>query len=88
MTSKYLAIYTDGSNDGDRLALAAVFRQQVYSLRLPSAISIFIAEANVIFLALKFVASSDESKFMFCPIILLLTNLYNLLKKRVLLSNC
>ena len=64
MTSKYFAIDTNDSNDGDRLALAAVFRKQVYSLRLPSAISIFIAEANAIFLALKFVVSSDESKFM------------------------
>ena len=33
---------------------------QVYSLRLPSASSIFNAEANAILLALKFVASSDS----------------------------
>ena len=64
MTSEYFAVYTDGSNDGDRLALAAVFRQQVYSLRLPSASSIFNAEVNAIFLALKFVVSSDESMFI------------------------
>jgi hypothetical protein len=64
MASEYFAIYTDGSNDGDRLALAAVFRQQVYSLRLPSASSIFNAEVNAIFLALKFVVSSDESMFI------------------------
>ena len=66
MTSEYFAIYTDGSNDGDRLALAAIFRQQIYSLRLPSASSIFGAEANTMLLSLKFVASSDESKFMIC----------------------
>jgi hypothetical protein len=53
MASEYFAIYTYGSNDGDRLALAAVFRQQVYSLRLPSASSIFNAEVNAIFLACK-----------------------------------
>ena len=61
MTSEYFAVYTDDSNDGGRLALAAVFRQQVYSLRLPSASSIFNAEVNAIFHALKFVASTDES---------------------------
>ena len=44
----------------------AVFEQQVYSLRLLSAISIFSAEYNVMLLALKFVASSDKSKFMIC----------------------
>ena len=64
MASEYFAIYTYGSNDGGRLALAAVFRQQVYSLRLPSASSIFNAEVNAIFLALKFVVSSDESMFI------------------------
>ena len=31
-------LYTDGSNDGDKVALVAVFGQQVYSVRLPSAI--------------------------------------------------
>ena len=65
-TSEYSAIYTDGSKGGDRVASAAVFGQQVDSLRLPSASSIFSAEANAILLALKFVVSSDESKFMIC----------------------
>jgi hypothetical protein len=50
MTTEYSAMYIDSSKDDDRIALAAVFRQQVYSLRLPTAISIFIAEANAIFL--------------------------------------
>jgi hypothetical protein len=31
MTTEYSAIYTDSSKDDDRIALAAVFRQQVYS---------------------------------------------------------
>ena len=53
-------MYTGGSNDSDMVASAAVCGQQVDSLRLPSAISIFIAEANATHLALKFVASSDE----------------------------
>jgi ribonuclease HI len=62
VTSEYSAIYTDG----DRVASAAVFGQQVYSARIPSASSIFSAEANAILLALKFVASSKKSKFMIC----------------------
>ena len=66
VTSEYSAIYTGGSKDGDRVASAAVFRQQVDSVRLPSASSIFSAEANAIILALKFVASFDESNFMIC----------------------
>jgi hypothetical protein len=37
VTSEYSAIYTDGSKDGDRVASAAVFGQQVYSARIPSA---------------------------------------------------
>jgi len=65
-TSEYSAIYTDGSKDGDRVASAAVFGQQVDSPRLPSASSIFSAEANAILLALKFVASSDESNILIC----------------------
>jgi ribonuclease HI len=59
-------IYIDGSKDGDRVTSAAVFGQQVYSTRLPSANSIFNAEDNAIILALKFVASSDKTKFMIC----------------------
>jgi len=64
VTSEYSAIYTDGSKDGDIVVSAAVFGQQVYSTRLPSASSIFSAEANAIPLALKFIASSDKSKLM------------------------
>jgi hypothetical protein len=58
-------MYTGDSKDGDRAALTAVFGQ-VYSLRLPSDSSISSAEANVMFLALKFVISADQSKFMIC----------------------
>jgi len=61
VTSKYFAIYIDGSKDGERVASEAVFGQQVYSVRLPSASSIFSAEANAILLALKFITSSDEN---------------------------
>ena len=66
VTSEYSAIYADGSKDGYRVGSAAVFGQQVYSARIPSTSSIFSAEANAIHLALKFVASSEKSKFMIC----------------------
>ena len=66
LVSEYSAIYADGSKDGYRVASEAVFGQQVYSLRLLSASSIFSAKAIAILLALKFVASSDKSKFMIC----------------------
>jgi hypothetical protein len=64
MATEYSAIATGGSKDGDMIALTAVLGQHVYSLRLPSVSSIISAEANVIHLALKFVVSSFESKFM------------------------
>jgi len=66
VTSEYSAICTDGSKDGDRVASEPVFGHQVCSARVLSASSIFRAEANAILLALKFVASSVESKFMIC----------------------
>ena len=66
VTSAYTVIHTNGSEDGDRVVSAAVFVGQVYSLRLPSANSIFNAEGNVTHLPLKFAVSSDESKFIIC----------------------
>ena len=60
------AIYTDGSKDGDKVASAAVFGERVETRRLPSASSVFSAEAQAILLALKIIASSDESKFIIC----------------------
>jgi hypothetical protein len=48
------------------LALTIVFAQQAGGLFFSSASSIFSTEANAILLALKFVASSDERKFMIC----------------------
>ena len=60
------SIYTDGSKDGDKVASAAVFGERVETRRLPSASSIFSAEAQAILLALKIVASSVEDKFLVC----------------------
>ena len=63
VTFEYSAIYKDGSKNGDRVGSAAVFGQQVYSVRLPSASSVFSAETKAILLALKFVASSDGDRY-------------------------
>jgi len=52
VTSEYSAIYTDGPKDGDRVASAAVFGEQVCSIRLPSVSSIFSAEATAQFFLL------------------------------------
>ena len=55
-------IYADGSNNGDIISSAAVFRQ----LAVPSASSIISTKVNTILVALKFVVSADKSKFMMC----------------------
>ena len=55
-------IYADGSNNGDIISSAAVFRQ----LAVPSASSIISTKANTILVALKFVVSADKSKLMMC----------------------
>ena len=62
----YSTIYTDGSKDEDKVASAAVFGERVETRRLPSASSVFTAEAQAILLAMKIVASSDEHKFIIC----------------------
>jgi hypothetical protein len=50
-------IYADGSNNGDIISPAAVFRQ----LAVSSASSIISTKANTILVALKFVVSADKS---------------------------
>jgi len=66
VTSEYSAICSDSSKNGDRVASAAVLGQQLYSVRLPSVISIFTTEASAILLALELAVSSDESKVIIC----------------------
>jgi hypothetical protein len=66
VTSEYSAICSADSKDGDRIASAAVFGHQVYSVQSPSVSSIFTTEANTILLAMKFAVSSDESKVIIC----------------------
>ena len=46
-------IYTDGSKDGEKVALAAILDGELYQLRLPNNYSIFSAELEAIDLALN-----------------------------------
>jgi hypothetical protein len=66
VTSEYSAIYPDCSPNCDRVAMAAVFGQHGYYVRLPCTSSTISVEANAMLLALKFVASSSESQFVIC----------------------
>jgi hypothetical protein len=66
VTSEYSAIYTNCSLNCDRVATAALFGQHGYYIRLPSTSLTISVEANAVLLALRFIASSDESKFMIC----------------------
>ena len=59
-------LYTDGSKDDDRVAAAAVFPDGESRCRLPDKSSIFSAELQAIHLALDYVESSGQSKFMIC----------------------
>ena len=59
-------IYTDGSKTEDRVAAAAIWLQHVASLRLPSASSIFSAEAKAISLALDLISKHHLQKAVIC----------------------
>src|SRR6266516_4152809 len=56
-------IYTDGSKDANGVAAAAVSHTMQLACRLTSVASIFSAEAQAIWLALKIVESSDHTRF-------------------------
>jgi hypothetical protein len=53
VTSEYSAIYTDGSKDGDRIASAAVFGQQVMNLLFSEEATNFKARSIALASALK-----------------------------------
>ena len=59
-------VYTDGSKTEDRVAAAAVWLQHIASLRLPSASSIFTAEAKAISLALDLISKHHLQKAVIC----------------------
>jgi ribonuclease HI len=57
-------LYTDGSKEGENVAAAAVCGDWVTSLRLPQNASIFTAEACALNLALEYIETSQQSKFI------------------------
>ena len=56
-------IYTDGSKDQNRVAAAAVIKNEIFSARLPNETTIFTAEAKAIQLAFDFIKTSNEKRF-------------------------
>ena len=60
-------IYTDGSKDGVKTALAFVSPSFIFSKRLPDKASIFTAEMEALTSALRYIKVLDSSKFViFC----------------------
>ena len=57
-------IYTDGSKDNDRVGCSVVSTIHTSKLRLPNNSSIFSAEVKAIDLALKFIDTVDNNKFI------------------------
>ena len=67
ITSHYLDfkhIYTDGSKDGPKVAVACVSRTQTRKCRLPDNASIFSAESQAINMALGYIEEANLSKFI------------------------
>ena len=63
----YTHIYTDGSKDGVKTALAFVSPSFIFSKRLPDKASIFTAEMEALTSALRYIKVLDSSKFViFC----------------------
>ena len=55
-------IYTDGSKDGPKVAVACVSRTQTRKCRLPDNASIFSAESQTINMALDYIEEANLSK--------------------------
>ena len=67
LKSKYadhFAIYTDGSKDGQKVGCASISKLHRSKLRLPDGASIFSAEIKAIQLALNFITTRTENKFI------------------------
>ena len=58
-----IAIYTDGSKDKNRVAAAAVIKNDIFSARLPNESTIFTAEAKAIQLAFEYIKTSNDKRF-------------------------
>ena len=60
----HMPIYTDGSKDNNQVGCSVVSGIHTSKLRLPDNSSIFSAEVKAIDLALKFIDTVDNSKFI------------------------
>ena len=60
----HTCIYTDGSKDENRVSSAAVTGQTVKQCRLPGCASVFTAELQAIHLALDFIETCQDTKFV------------------------
>lgn len=64
MYPQYTLIYTDGSKSGNQVAAAFATNEVHQGIRIPDQSSIFTAEANALLLALKFIETSSQKKFL------------------------
>ena len=60
----HVAVYTDGSTDGDNVGCASVSDFHTSKARLRDNSSIFSAEVQAIYLALNFIASNNNRNFI------------------------
>ena len=74
----HLPIYTDGSKDGAKVGCSVVSTIYTAKLRLPDNASIFSAEVKAIDIALKFIETVNNDKFIiFCDSLSVLQSLRN-----------
>ena len=60
----HIAVYTDGSKDGDKVGCASVSELHTSRVRLRDRSSIFTAEVQAIYLALHFISSNNNKEFI------------------------
>ena len=81
--TEYQHIYTDGSNDGEKVGCAFLYGNHFSCLHIPDGSSVFTAEAKAIYLALDFIDScSFHDKFIIFSDSLSVLNALNLRKTR------
>jgi len=61
-----IAVFTDGSKAGDKVAAAAVVAGRYFLRRLPDKSSVYSAELTALGLALQYIGESSFQKFLIC----------------------
>jgi len=74
----YTPVFTDGSKENNKAALAVIFPAKVYSQKLPYSTSIYTAELLAIRAALQYNKFSIKTSIIFRQTLFLLYNLLNL----------